>query len=99
VIVEAVKQAEGDGYIGDDPSLRSGQASAMVVGYNGHGLIVRMYETSHAGTRATIKFGFPVEAVFETDLMENLLGKLLLEENAVKLEFKPFEIKTIKIRF
>ena len=82
VIVEAVKQAEGDGYIGD-----------------GQELIVRMYETSHAAGRATIKFGFPVEAVFETDLMENLLGKLLLEENAVKLEFKPFEIKTIKIRF
>jgi len=33
-------------------------------------LIIRLYECEHRDTRATLRFGFPVAAVSEANLME-----------------------------
>jgi alpha-mannosidase len=76
VIVEAIKQAEGD--------------TAMVV---------RLYECAQSSARAGIRFGFTPKKVEETNLMEEPLRELPLNDNAVTLDFHPFEIKTLKVTF
>jgi len=60
-------------------------------------LIVRLYETNHASTDATVRFGFVPASVEETNLMEETIAPLALAGDAVQLHFKPFEIKTIKV--
>jgi alpha-mannosidase len=61
-------------------------------------IILRLYESSHASTTATLQFGFPVASAEETSLMETLLKPLKVIDNAVVLNFEPFEIKTVCVR-
>jgi alpha-mannosidase len=61
-------------------------------------LIVRLYECARSSARATLRFGFPVAEVAEVNLMEEEIGALALAEDAVTLEFQPFEIKTVRVR-
>jgi alpha-mannosidase len=60
-------------------------------------LILRLYEACHAGALAEIRFGVPVDAAFETDLLENRTQVLALDGNRIQLVFQPYEIKTIEI--
>jgi alpha-mannosidase len=62
------------------------------------GLVVRLYETAGAGARTRLHFGFPVQSVEETDLLEEKPQPLKVEDNGVALEFRPFEIKTVKVK-
>jgi alpha-mannosidase len=62
----------------------------------GDDLIVRLYESAHMGTRARLRFGFPVRAATESNLIEEDICPLKLEEDEVAFEFKPFEIKTLR---
>ena len=39
----------------------------------------------------------PVKRVVETNLMENELHRLPIRNGKVSLDFKPFEIRTIKL--
>ena len=60
-------------------------------------MIVRLYESAHASAKALIHFSFTPKKVEETNLMEETLRELALDNNAVFLEFHPFEIKTLKV--
>ena len=60
-------------------------------------IIVRLYECAHSGARSKVRFGFPVAAIIETNLMEETLAELPLTDNSVSLTFQPFEIKTLKV--
>lgn len=60
-------------------------------------VIVRLYETTHAGVRAGLHFGFTPQSVSEVTLMEEPLRPLELTGDRLELEFKPFEIKTLKV--
>jgi len=59
--------------------------------------IIRMYEAHGASARATLRFGFPVETVEEVNLMEQGPRALRMGRGGVKLEFGPFEIKTLRV--
>ncbi|HUX77562.1 MAG TPA: glycoside hydrolase family 38 C-terminal domain-containing protein [Anaerolineae bacterium] len=59
-------------------------------------IIVRLYECEHRSTRATLHFGFPVDSATESNLMEEPLGPLTLRNNRVTLDFRPFEVKTVR---
>jgi alpha-mannosidase len=61
------------------------------------GIVIRLYESAHSGTRAKLRLGFGAIAASETDLMENEICPLELVGDAVALEFRPFEIKTVKV--
>jgi alpha-mannosidase len=63
----------------------------------GDDLIVRLYESAHMGTRVRLRFGFPVRVVTESSLIEEDICPLELEEDEVAFEFKPFEIKTLRV--
>lgn len=60
-------------------------------------LIVRLYEAAHQRTQTQIRFGFPVTAAAETNLLEEAAMPLAVHNNTVTVTFRPFEIKTLKV--
>jgi len=67
--------------------------------------IVRLYEPRGMRIKTKLSLTFEKVEVFETDLMENEIRKINIdagniEQNGVSIDliFKPFEIKTIKIK-
>ncbi len=60
--------------------------------------VVRLYEAGRTGTYATVSFGTPVVSVAETNLLEEEPVPMTLNDGAVRLYFRPFEIKTLLVR-
>jgi alpha-mannosidase len=62
-------------------------------------LVLRFYEW--AGKEADVKLQLPpgAQSAFETDLMERSIAELAVHNNAVAVHTKPYEIKTLKVRF
>ena len=58
--------------------------------------VLRMYECEGSKTNATVKLGVPATKAVLTNLLEDEKERLLLNDGAVSLSFKPFEIKTVK---
>jgi alpha-mannosidase len=61
-------------------------------------LIVRLYECHNARGRADIAFAMPPSAAFLCDMEENELAELDVVDGVVSLDYRPFEILTIKLR-
>lgn len=59
--------------------------------------IVRVYEAEGAYTKTSISFFDGVKKVTETNMLEEEIGEL--DAKDVKLTFRPFEIKTLKVYF
>ena len=62
-------------------------------------IIVRLYESHGKSNAAFLKVNFPFFAIYETDLIEQPISPIQVEDNGVKMDFAPFEIKTLKIQF
>ncbi|HTZ95560.1 MAG TPA: alpha-mannosidase [Terriglobales bacterium] len=62
-------------------------------------LILRFYEW--AGKEADVKLSLPpgAQSASETNLMEKTVAPLSLQNNAVTVHTKPYEIKTVKVQF
>ncbi len=60
-------------------------------------MIIRLYEANHGGARVTVGFNAAAKKVEETNLMEEILHELALQSNSITLDFRPFEIKTLKV--
>jgi alpha-mannosidase len=72
---------------------------AIKLAEDGSGLIFRLYEANGKAENATLNcFKEPKRAVL-TDLLENEMAPLSLKGDRLELSFRPFEIKTVKIRF
>ncbi|MGM0445119.1 MAG: alpha-mannosidase [Bacillota bacterium] len=61
-----------------------------------NGYILRFHEFAGKKTNLTLSFNKNINKIIETDLMENNI-KILTKSNQLKLNVKPFEIKTLKI--
>ena len=61
----------------------------------GEGTVIRLYECEGAKTDAKVALKGAEKATL-TNLLEDALGELPLENGEVSLTFRPFEIKTIK---
>jgi alpha-mannosidase len=61
-------------------------------------IVIRLYESAGACAEGKIRFGLPVLAAEETNLLEEEPVPLEVKEGAVALSFRPFEIKTVRIR-
>ncbi|PWZ01460.1 putative AMS1-alpha-mannosidase [Testicularia cyperi] len=97
IVIDTVKRAEEDfEYHGTKP--RSGAFS----------VVVRLYESVGSSARDTLKISHPVKSVSVTNLLEDtderqsseVQFNTLIDENDhshIQLEFRPFEIKTLKI--
>lgn len=66
---------------------------------DGDGIVLRIYEFMRRRGPVTLSFGTPVCSVAECDLMENDQTQLSCSGNGVRLNFTPYEIKTLRIRF
>lgn len=61
-------------------------------------VIVRLYESMRTATRCELATTLPVAAAVETDMLENELAPLDLADGKVPLTFRPFEIKTVRLK-
>jgi alpha-mannosidase len=60
-------------------------------------IIVRLYEAKRMATRCTLTTTLPLGAVALTDMLENIQSVLPCEGGAIPLEFRPFEVKTVRL--
>jgi alpha-mannosidase len=61
-------------------------------------VIVRLYEAMRSATRCTLSAGFPITGAVETDMLEAGDDAVELVDNAMTLEFRPFEVKTFRLK-
>jgi alpha-mannosidase len=61
-------------------------------------VIVRLYEAKRMTTRCTLTLSLPVISAAQTDMLENVEGELMSEGGTIALEFRPFEVKTVRVR-
>ncbi|MEZ0537453.1 alpha-mannosidase [Caldicellulosiruptoraceae bacterium PP1] len=61
-------------------------------------LILRAYECYNKQTKVSFKLWTDIEWVSECDLLENEIEKISSQGNTFEIIFKPYEIKTFKIR-
>lgn len=62
-------------------------------------IVVRAYETWNSKTAATLSFAGDIDAAVETNLLEEREEEVSFKGNKIFALFKPFEIKTFKIKF
>ncbi len=62
-------------------------------------VVIRAYEAHGEPRDASFEFGFSIEHIVECDLMENAIQTLKFSKFKTVLRFKPFEIKTLKVKF
>ncbi len=60
-------------------------------------VIVRLYESKRMATRCRLRTSLPVTAAVQTDMLEQGAQVLELADGKVHLEFRPFEIKTVRL--
>lgn len=60
--------------------------------------ILRLYEASGRGVRAQLQIGVPWERGWETTMLEHVAGEGFPAPGPVALEFRAFEIKTLRFR-
>lgn len=60
-------------------------------------VILRLYECMRTATRTTLHLALPVKGVAETDMLEARVRDVPLSAGACTLEFRPFEIKTLRL--
>ncbi|MBU4199930.1 MAG: alpha-mannosidase [Verrucomicrobia bacterium] len=62
-------------------------------------IIVRLYETMRSATRCVLETSLPFKSAIVTDMLERKTqGKLDARAGKIKLSFRPFEIKTIRLQ-
>lgn len=61
-------------------------------------LIVRLYETAGAGADGELSFGPACRTIEEVNLLEEPMGLLAENTDRIRLQFTPFEIKSIRIQ-
>lgn len=65
---------------------------------DGDGLILRLFEHANRRVTTTVTFGPKVKSVEATNLMEEGATPLAIDDNAVTLSLRPFEITTLRVR-
>ena len=60
-------------------------------------VIVRLYEAKRTATRCTLTTALPVQRAAETDMLEGNPRALACSGGSMALDFRPFEIKTLRL--
>ena len=60
-------------------------------------IILRMYESKRNFTHCTFSTILPMNKATQTDMLEKNINELDIVDGKIKLEFRPFEIKTIRL--
>ena len=59
-------------------------------------LILRLYESKRTFTKCILSTSLPVQKVDQTDMLERFQKTLMIKKGKILLEFRPFEIKTLR---
>jgi len=79
----------------DDPSI---VIDTVKPAEDGSGdLVVRMYESLHSRTKTVLHVPPTFAAAQQTDMLETPQRKLTVRDGKIALEFRPFEIKTVRL--
>lgn len=62
------------------------------------GFILRLYEAEGAADTVTLHFGVPVKGLAETNMLEEIQREYQAAQQ-IQLDFRPFEIKTLKVNY
>jgi len=60
-------------------------------------IILRLYEAKRCLTRCTLSTTLPIIKVTQTDMLERYQFELSVRRGNISLEFRPFEVKTIRL--
>ena len=71
--------------------------SALKKAHDEEAVVVRLYEVTGKKTTAQLQTTFTIKSARTTNLIETASSNLASKENTVKLSFRPYEIKTIKL--
>jgi alpha-mannosidase len=71
--------------------------SALKKAHDEEAIVVRLYEVAGIKTTAQLQTTFPIKSARATNLIETASSNLSSRENSVKLSFRPYEIKTVKL--
>jgi len=61
-------------------------------------VVVRLYEALRASARCTLSTALPIASAAETNMLEEIQRELTVSGQSMVLDFRPFEIKTIRLR-
>jgi alpha-mannosidase len=61
-------------------------------------LIVRLYEAMNTTTRTCLTTTLPVAGAAQTNMLEEFQQELPLRDGQIELNFRPFEIKTLRLK-
>lgn len=61
-------------------------------------IVLRLYEAMGTRTRVKLSTSLPLRAAYRTDMLERELESLDSSDGVLSLEFRPFEIKTLRIK-
>jgi alpha-mannosidase len=64
---------------------------------DGNGIIIRLYEGQRKRGQVQVKMGFAVKSAWETNLLEENESELRVENDAIRLNLKPYQIMTIRL--
>jgi alpha-mannosidase len=64
---------------------------------NHKAIVLRLYEALGTKTRTRLVSNLPIQAADQTNMLEEVLEPLDISAGELKLEFRPFEIKTLKL--
>jgi alpha-mannosidase len=59
-------------------------------------IVLRMYESMRTATHCTLRTSLPVKGAMRTNMLEEIRGELELKGSSLALDFRPFEIKTVR---
>ena len=65
---------------------------------DGNGIIIRLYESQRKRGQVQVRFGFAVESVWETNLLEENESELSVENDSIQLTLRPYQIMTLRLK-
>jgi alpha-mannosidase len=65
---------------------------------DGDGIIVRLYESHRKRGQVTVRFAFPLESAWVTNLLEENESALSVENDSILLDLKPYLIVTLRVK-
>lgn len=98
-----VKADKNTGKTGGEYSLVSADKSNIIIetvkmAEDSDEIVIRMYENRNKDTACTLTLNRNIKSAAVTNLLEEEEEKLVPDDNELTLKFKPFEIKTVKVR-
>ena len=96
-ILEKVKATTAKSKSGVLCSAENVVIDSVKLAEDGKGWIIRLYEDQNKTTMASLTFKVPVKSLYLCDLLENRLEEIAVANREAQLNFKPYEIQTIRL--